>query len=189
VLYVASALGLLVPAAITAIIAYAFARGDLRSLTDNISFSALVSWSASVTIVCIAVTVAFLAWRARRGQAFSEIARRALPVTPAEYWAFAALCIVTGFCEEFLYRGYALSVLAGALQSIWLAAIVVTVFFSLNHLVQNVAGAARALLLGTIVAVPVIVTGSLWPSIIAHTLVNLFTGVFGSPLGRAFVAE
>jgi membrane protease YdiL (CAAX protease family) len=184
VLYAARAVGLLIPAAITAALAYAFARDALRSLAGNISPRVLVSWFVGLTVVCIAVTTAFLESSARRGQALSQIARRALPLTLPEYWTFGALCVVTGFREEFLYQGYALSVLAGAADSIWFAAVVVTVFFSLNHLVQNVAGAVRGFVFGLVLVPPVIITGSVWPSIIAHVLTNMFTGFFGRAIAQ-----
>ncbi len=183
--YIASALGLVIPVAITAVIALLYAKSSFGPLTTILPSPLLAEWSAGLAAACIIITVAFQAGGARRQQALSEIAARLLPVSASEFIAYLGLCIVVGFGEEYLYRGFALTILSGATHSIFVSAAIVTVAFALNHLVQGVAAVPRAFLLGGILVASVIVTGSLWPAIIAHILVNAFTGTFGRIIARS----
>jgi len=50
--------------------------------------------------------------------------------------------------------------------------------FGFSHGYQSPAGIVRATLLGAVLGVPVIATGALGPSIIAHTGVDLLSGLY-----------
>jgi len=60
-----------------------------------------------------------------------------------------------------------------------LAITIVTISFALQHGLQDTIGIARAFVLGCILAIPVLVTGALLPSIIAHSVVDAFSGLCG----------
>lgn len=187
--YSASALGLVIPVAITAAIAVLYTKSSFASLTTTLPAPVLAEWSAGLAAICILITIAFQVWGARRGRALSEIATRLLPVSASEFIVYFGLCMIVGFSEEYLYRGFALSLLGSATHSIFISATIVTVAFALNHLVQGVAAIPRAFLLGGILAASVIITGSLWPAIIAHVFVNAFTGSFGRVIARFLIKE
>jgi membrane protease YdiL (CAAX protease family) len=75
-------------------------------------------------------------------------------------------------CEEFLYRGYLLSQLSvwlgGSLWG-WAAS---SIAFGLAHAYQGLNGMSRAALLGALLAYPVLLLGSLYPSMAAHFLID-----------------
>jgi membrane protease YdiL (CAAX protease family) len=75
-------------------------------------------------------------------------------------------------CEEFLYRGYLLTQL-----SVWLggnlwAWAISSLAFGLAHAYQGSNGMARAALLGGLLAFPVLSSGSIFPSVAAHFLID-----------------
>ena len=98
----------------------------------------------------------------------------------------------SGVVEEFLFRGFAFFTIKGFLQSPQLAITIVTIFFALQHGIQDTIGIVRAFVLGSVLAVPVLVTGSLLPSIIAHSVMDAFSGLYGRsvmewfPRGQTF---
>jgi membrane protease YdiL (CAAX protease family) len=96
------------------------------------------------------------------------------------------LCLLIGLVEEFLFRGFALFTLTGLLHSKIPAAAIVTVLFAMQHGIQDAIGIARAFVLGILLVIPVLVTGSLLPSVIAHAIIDAFTGVYGRSLLKCF---
>ena len=109
-----------------------------------------------------------------------------LPETRLEYALFLALCLLIGLVEEFLFRGFALFTLAGFLHSKMSAVAIVTVFFALQHGIQDAIGIARAFVLGILLVIPILVTGSLLPSVIAHAIIDAFSGLYGRSLRKCF---
>jgi len=99
---------------------------------------------------------------------------------------FLLLCVLVGIVEEFLFRGFAFFTIKGVLQSPQLAITIVTISFALQHGLQDTIGIARAFVLGSVLAVPVLVTGSLLPSIVAHSVVDAFSGLYGRSLMEWF---
>ena len=102
-----------------------------------------------------------------------------LPQTSTERAVFLLVCVLVGVVEEFLFRGFAFFTLSGVLQSQQLAITIVTISFALQHGLQDTIGIARAFVLGCVLAIPVLVTGALLPSIIAHSVVDAFSGLCG----------
>lgn len=108
---------------------------------------------------------------------------RLIPRTPREKRLFAVLSIVAGLGEEVAYRGYMLSTLELLGLGQWMAAVVSSAAFGLLHAYQGAAGIVRTGLTGLLLALPVLATGSLIPSIVAHACINLIAGlVIGSRL-------
>ena len=115
----------------------------------------------------------------------SELVLLLIPETPREkLWAVFGLAPTAALCEEFLYRGFLLAQFSQWIEHGPWAWILSSVAFGLAHVYQGLAGAARAILLGALLAYPVMQLGSLWPSIAAHLVIDAVA--FGW-LGPAFV--
>ncbi|MGH8378893.1 MAG: CPBP family intramembrane glutamic endopeptidase, partial [Gammaproteobacteria bacterium] len=87
-------------------------------------------------------------------------------------WCVFLLAPTAGICEEFIYRGFLLSLLAMLLHSTGWAVAISSAAFGVAHPYQGWRGMARAALLGALLAWPVVRLGSLLPSMIAHFLVD-----------------
>jgi len=110
-----------------------------------------------------------------------QMATKILPQSLVESLAFAALTATVALCEEFIYRGFALAVIAHALRgSLFVGAIVSSLFFAVAHAYQGRRGIILTLIVGGVFAGVRIWTGSLIPSIVAHFLTDLIAG-FAAP--------
>ena len=134
----------------------------------------LVAWSAALTLAGVLLIVVLR----RAGLRESVLLLHLLPVTRIERIAFAGLSVTAGFCEEFLFRGFLLVTLATATGSVVLGVALSTVVFGWVHAYQQPAGAARAGMLGAVLAVPAVVAESVVPSMIAHTAIDLVGGLW-----------
>lgn len=101
--------------------------------------------------------------------------RPLLPHTPGELRGFKLLSITAGICEEVLFRGFVLGYVA-----VWtgpvLAAVVSSVLFGTAHLYLDGRSALRAGLVGGVLAVLVLASGSLWPAMLIHAAVDMNSG-------------
>jgi membrane protease YdiL (CAAX protease family) len=67
-----------------------------------------------------------------------------LRLTDVERLLFLILCILIGFVEEFLFRGFAFLTLSKFTSSVGLAGAIVTISFALQHGIQDTFGVVRA---------------------------------------------
>lgn len=103
----------------------------------------------------------------------SRLVRLLMPETTEEkLWGVFLLSPTAAICEEFVYRGFLLTVLLGLLHSTGWALVISSAAFGLAHPYQGWRGMARAALLGALLTWPVLRLGSLYPSIAAHFLVD-----------------
>jgi membrane protease YdiL (CAAX protease family) len=108
-----------------------------------------------------------------------HMARNIMPQNQVETLAFVALVATVAVCEEFLYRGFVLSVIRDAAKdSLPIAAVAASALFALAHLYQGRRGLASTFLVGLIFAAARIATESLAPSIFAHFLADLVAGLY-----------
>ena len=91
---------------------------------------------------------------------------------------FVLVAISAGICEEILFRGFLLRVLVLATGVTPLAVILSAGAFGVVHAYQSPAGALRAALLGVLLTVPVLLDASLVSAMIAHTLIDLLSGLW-----------
>ncbi len=103
----------------------------------------------------------------------SDLVCLLIPRTRQEkFWAVLLLAPTAAFCEEFLYRGFLLAQLTQWLRSgVW-AWVISSLAFGLAHFYQGWSGMVRASLLGALLAYPVVHSGSLYPSMLAHGLID-----------------
>jgi membrane protease YdiL (CAAX protease family) len=135
--------------------------------------TALLFWSGAATAAGLLLVFAF------HGAGFREsaVTRQLVPASPAERWLFLAVSATAGICEEIIFRGFLLSTLDTATGSTGAALLLSSAAFGLVHAYQQPAGALRAAMLGALLAVPVLLTGSVYPAIIAHTLIDIGAGL------------
>jgi len=135
-----------------------------------------------------AATIAILQWLnlrrmgrlpAKARGPLQAIAERILPQSTIELLPFLALAITAGLCEEFLYRGFAMAVLARLGSSAWVAVLLSSILFGLAHLYQGRGGFFTTLVIGTVFGAGRIAYDSLVPVIFWHSAVDLVAGVAG----------
>ena len=137
------------------------------------------AWAAGTTAAGLAAVTLVALVASRRGKGESPLLLALMPRTPAERRGFVLLSLAAAVCEEYVFRGFGLRVLAAWTGNPWTAAAAVAVAFGLAHGYQRAAGVARAALLGGVLAVPVVLTGSLFPAIVAHFWINVILGLGG----------
>jgi len=151
-------------------------------------------WRLVVGAVYVAAAVALVAlqlWSVRRLSPERRIAARPklgnvsfmLPRTGAEQRWFVALALTAGFCEELLYRGYLVWIIAPWLGQLGAMAAVVAAF-GISHAYQGRKGATRATIAGAVMAAIVLSSGSLIPAMIVHALIDIGGGTVGYWLHR-----
>jgi len=109
----------------------------------------------------------------------SPVGRTLLPEDGLERRWFVLIAALAAICEEYIYRGFLLHGLTAWTGSPWLAAAITALSFGLAHGYQRLIGIARAGLLGFLLAIPVIFTGSLFAAIVAHFWINSAIGLGG----------
>jgi membrane protease YdiL (CAAX protease family) len=133
---------------------------------------------ATVTVVVTAAAIGLLfAFRAA-GARETTVLRELLPVTTRERWVFVLVAITAGICEEIVFRGFLLRTLTLGTGLTPLAVALSAGAFGVVHAYQSAAGALRAAILGVLLTVPVLLDASLLSSIIAHTLIDLLSGLW-----------
>jgi uncharacterized protein len=146
-----------------------------------------------------AVTIAALQWLnlrrigrvpvEKRGP-LQAIAERILPQSTVELLPYLALAITAGLCEEFLYRGFAMAVLARVGLQAWAVVLISSVLFGLAHSYQGRGGMVMTLIIGTILGASRIAYDCLVPAIFWHSAVDVVAGTAGPRyLTRTFHTE
>jgi len=139
----------------------------------------------AIGLALAAVYVVF-AWVQRRAVLrqpdAAELVRRQLgradalmPHTRREYGLFRMVAITAGICEELLYRGFVIWYLA-IWTSLIPAAIISSILFGFAHIYIGIPHVIRTVIVGGVMAALVLATGSLWPAIILHAAIDLFSG-------------
>jgi uncharacterized protein len=136
-----------------------------------------------------AATLAILQWLNLRRMArrlpvearglLQSLAERIFPQSRVEMLPYFALAITAGLCEEFLYRGFALTAMIRAGSPAWAAVVISSILFGLAHIYQGRAGSISTMLLGALFGTARIVYHSLVPVILWHSAVDLVAGVAG----------
>ncbi len=161
-------------------------RTGLAFLLHGLAPGRLAFWTLATLGACAAVWLVMLLETKRHPERGDEIALAMLPRTPRERMAFSGVSLSAGFVEEYLLRGFCLGAVFVATGSMIAAVAITTISFGLAHLYQGWRGTAGAMLLGGILAVPVAMTGSLLPSIIAHAATDFLSSFCALPILRAW---
>jgi membrane protease YdiL (CAAX protease family) len=135
-----------------------------------------VSWGLGTFALGIGTLWFFLVLRKRGGWGESRLVHELMPVTRREKGLYAGLSICAGFGEELAYRAYAIPavILAGGSAAVALA--LTSAAFAVLHSYQGVLGVVRTGAVGVIMGAVFLHTGSVWPAIGAHVLIDLAVG-------------
>jgi len=153
----------------------------LRIETGRIAYA--IFWSAGTFALGMATLWFFLVLRKRGGWSERRLVRELMPVTRREKGLYAGLSFCAGFGEELAYRGYAIPAVMVAGGSAPVALALTSSAFALLHSYQGVLGVVRTGVVGVTMGVVFLHTGSLWPPIVAHVLIDLAVGfVFADKL-------
>jgi len=100
---------------------------------------------------------------------------RLMPRAAGDMPLFSALACTAGLCEELLFRGYLMWV-AGALLPFPLAPAAQALLFGFCHAYQGPRGIVLTTFAGAFLTGVVLITGSLWPAMLIHALMDLHAG-------------
>lgn len=172
-IYVSSAVSVWILAALAMLAARFsdFSRADLRLVslpTETLLLAAALTTGAGLAIMGLGKLVRIPE---------SALVDYLIPRTPSERIAFGGLSLSAGIAEEIVFRSFLIGALARATGSLTLAAAISIGAFAISHAYQGVLGVARVALLGIVLTAPFILTGSVYPSMIAHTLLDLLAGL------------
>lgn len=138
-----------------------------------------LAWGVGTAAVGLGLIWAITRLAALAGWEESPLAMLLMPRDAGEKSGFLLLSGVAAVCEELLFRGFLLWVFVAWLESPWIAAGIVSLSFGLAHGYQKLAGIVRSGVLGMMLAVPTLITGSLFPAIVAHFWINAAVGLGG----------
>lgn len=145
------------------------------------------AWAVGITAVAIALGEAWWYVGRRGGWSGIDFFRALLPRTREEKWLALALAATAGFCEEFLYRGFAITVLEQLLGSVWVAGGIAVLLFGLAHAPYGKLGVIPALTAGVVLTLAFIASGRLTACVIAHCAYDCYA-FFASRFGRTHSA-
>ncbi len=147
-----------------------FQSVGLRSLPTG-QFSL---WAAGLALGTLAGLALMMALESRGlWPEESDLVEMLIPRTHHEKLLAVLLVAPTAaVCEELLFRGYLFSQLLVWTGSVAWALAISSIGFGLAHAYQGVHGMFRTALLGALLTAPLIRTGSLYPSIAAHFVID-----------------
>jgi membrane protease YdiL (CAAX protease family) len=99
-----------------------------------------------------------------------------LPHTRGERRWFMLLSTTAGVCEELVYRGFIMWVVA-SYTGVALAAVLQAALFGLGHAYQGRKGVLKTAAVGLVMALIVLCTGWLLPAMIVHALIDIGAGI------------
>ena len=135
-----------------------------------------ILWGGATFALGIAILWFFLVLRKRCRWSESRLVRELMPVTRREKVWYAGLSFCAGFGEELAYRAYAIPALIVAGGSASAALALTSVAFAVLHSYQGVLGVVRTGVVGVIMGMVFLHTGSVWPPMVAHVLIDLAVG-------------
>lgn len=173
-LYRSSSIALWILAALTALAATSSALGPADLGLRGLPAAPFLGWTLAILGAGVASLFAARAFGIRE----TPLLQYLLPRTRAERLEFVGVAVTAGITEELVFRGFLITALSAAPGGWVLATLVSAGLFGFIHGYQGVAGSVRAGLLGLLLAVPFLATGSLLPSMVAHTALDLVAGIW-----------
>ncbi len=142
-------------------------------------------WAPVVLIVAVVVAQTLVAVKISRlprpmPKLSAQLGSTALimPRKASELPAWFGMSVSAGFCEELLFRGFLIWILQ-PVAGWWVAAIISLAVFAAVHAYQGATGMIRSATLGAALTVMVMVTHSLWPAIVLHSVLDWMGGLTG----------
>jgi len=139
-------------------------------------------WGGLIAAVVIAGALIIQLVMVRRSPGQLEQAREQAgtlamiaPRTSGEARTWDILSVTAGVCEEILYRGVFMLVIA-AQTGPWVALLMSSLVFGLGHVYQGPVGILRTGLVGLVLGLLVLLTGSLLPAMLVHAVLDITSG-------------
>jgi hypothetical protein len=148
----------------------------IAAVRKALPFSTLLFWTLGTVAACVGAWAAMVIEARAHPRPGDRLVFDMLPRSPAEHRVFLGISVIAGVSEEYVMRGFCFGVVAFATGSLAAGYLLTTISFGLAHLYQGKSGALRAMGLGAILGIPVVVTGSVLPSIVAHTVTDVVSG-------------
>ena len=141
------------------------------------------AWTAGLSLGTLAVVTLMMILESRGlWPSDSDLVEILIPRTPQEkLLALVLVAPTAAFCEELLYRGFLFPRLWGWTDSLAWALVISALGFGLAHAYQGFHGMVRSALLGALLTVPLIRTGSLFPSIASHFVIDAVALIWLGP--------
>lgn len=153
------------------------APSGMRTLTGEASPGFILVLIAALTVGLLAPLA--LAWfhTGTREQIFEQLKEidYLLPQSRSEIALFAGVSVTAGICEEVLFRGFLFAYLHSSPWNLDPSTTVVvsSAMFGIAHFGQGIKGIALTGMIGALLGVLYVVTGSLLAPIIVHILIDL----------------
>ena len=177
--YASTISGLILMGTVTFVIDRLSGQTGIQAAKNILHPIDLSAWAGGTLLVCAAVWFGGMVQRKLWQEPADEVVSLLLPRTTRERWMFAVVSLTAGTIEEYVMRGFCLLVLAQATGSTLLSLVLVTLGFAVAHGYQGAWAILRTGLLGAVLAIPVVVTGALLPSMIAHAGTDMVAGAIG----------
>jgi len=163
-------------------------RCHALGLADLGMQAGLAGRSIAIAAVCVIAFAALAIRNARRlkqmdpAKLASGLGRGRLfyPHDSGEMTVFVLLALTTGACEELLYRGWLVNLVAALGAPIWIAVLLAAIAFGIGHAYQGAKGMVATGILGFIFGAIYVVTSSLFAGQVFHVAINLANGVVGA---------
>jgi membrane protease YdiL (CAAX protease family) len=110
----------------------------------------------------------------------ADMARQLMELAPAngiEIASWAVLCILVGFSEELIFRGYMQSQGIAFLRNVPISIILTALVFGLAHGYQGVRGVCLISIYGALFGIITLIRKNLLPGIVAHSWHDFATGL------------
>ena len=155
---------------------------DVASLGFTVSADLNGLIAAAVSLAAVALLVA--QGRAARAAPADELPdivaalgdmRHLLPKTRRELHRFYAVGVTAGICEEILWRGVLLWYLQ-QLMPMWAAVVLATLWFGVAHAYQGSRFVPRVTLVGAVLMMLYLLTGSLLLPVLVHIAIDVLQG-------------
>ena len=122
----------------------------------------------------------------------SEMAKQLMELAPAnaiELTAWGLLCILVGFSEELVFRGYLQSQSIALLHRIPLSVLLTSLVFGAAHGYQGLRGICLITLYGSLFSCLVLLRRNLFPGMLAHSWHDFATGLLLAFLRSSHILE
>ena len=153
------------------------ARALGLGLAPSMALTGVLVGLVTIVVIVLRQRGALVTEEALRARVRARLApvERLMPRTAAEMPLFGALAATAGICEELLFRGYVLWY-AAHFMPYALACVLQAVIFGICHAYQGRNGIWMTMFAGAFFTAVVVLTGSLYPAMLIHGLMDLHAG-------------